>query len=630
MQETEVNSSTHRNPLRLWPGVAIAIALALVSYGLPLIVPDGEVFGVSLGMVTVLGGVVGALAIIVWWLFFSRASWVERVGAIVLMIIGVVATRLVVHQSIAGAGMGMLLYMSAIPILGLALVAWALIAGRFPVVARRASLAAVILLASAPWALVRTAGVGSGGSEYHWRWTPTPEEQLLAQAKDEPKPLPTVTATPQQTQTLPSPTASVVAPQVAASPAAIPVASPAASATVKATPAARVAVERPAEWPGFRGPGRDSVIRGVQIKTDWAAAPPVELWRRPVGPGWSSFAVRGDLFYTQEQRGEEEIVACHKLSTGEPVWRHKDAVRFWESNGGAGPRGTPAISGDRVYAFGATGMLNALDADSGKVIWSRNVATDTGRKVPDWGFASSPLVMNDIVVVAAAGTLAAYDIAAGKLRWKGPSYGGSYSSPHQVTIGGVPQILLLGGPGAISVAPADGAVLWEHKWEPGAIVQPALTSDGDILVNALAMSGGLATRRLHVSRGSGGWDVAERWTSNGLKPYFNDFVVHKGHAYGFDGNILACINLEDGKRAWKGGRYGNGQLVLLPDQDLLLVLSEEGELALVSATTDKYTELAKFTALEGKTWNHPVLIGERLLVRNGEQMAAFRLSLAGR
>ena len=234
-----------------------------------------------------------------------------------------------------------------------------------------------------------------------------------------------------------------------------------------------------------------------------------------------------------------------------------------------------------------------------------------------------------MVIVALNGTLAGYDIASGKLRWVGPRHGGSYSSPHLATFDGVTQVVILSSPGAVSVNPADGTQLWEYTWDGGAIVQPAITEDGDILINAMAATGGLGTRRLSVKRDAGAWKVEERWTSNGLKPYFNDLVVHKGHAYGFDGAILSCIDLADGKRKWKGGRYGNGQMILLADQDLLLVISEEGELALVSATPDQYKELTKFPALDAKTWNHPVVVGDVLLVRNGEEMAAFRLPLAG-
>lgn len=623
MQETNNLNEIHKiesdsitsKPLRLLPGIILAAFVTLLVYVLPNVTPDLEIAGFPLGMIAAIGGTACALAIIVWWLFFSRAQWSERIGAILLMIVAMIVTRLVVHASIAGAGMGMLLYFSAIPGLALALVVWAALTQRLSDNVRRASMVAAFILACAPWVLLRTEGVSNTVSQYHWRWTPTPEERLLAQTSEQLKPLPDVTPTPAASVT---PTASPSAsPNASASP------SPSASAT--ATPAAVVA-EKPAEWPGFRGQNRDSVIRGVKIKTDWAASPPVQLWRKKIGPAWSSFAVRGDLIYTQEQRGEEELVACYKLSTGEPVWRHKDAVRFYESNAGAGPRATPTLHGNRVFAFGATGILNALDASTGKVIWTRNVAAETNRQVPQWGFSSSPLIINDIVVVAATSTMAAYEIATGKPRWQGPAYDGGYSSPQRVTLGGVEQIVLLGGPGAISVAPADGKVLWEHKWEGASITQPAMTAEGDIIINALATSGGIGTRRLDVKQNAGKWTVAEKWTSNGLKPYFNDFVVHKGFAYGFDGNILSSIDLADGKRKWKGGRYGNGQMMLLPDQDLLLVLSEEGELALVSATTDQYKELAKFRVLEGKTWNHPALVGDVLLVRNGEEMAAFRLT----
>ncbi len=614
MNTSQSDSSTSQKPLRVWPGVVIAIALTLLRYIAPLIAPDAELYSTPLALIAVLGGMLFAVAIIVWWLFFSRAPWAERIGAIVLMIVAVFATRFIVHESIKGGMMGMMLGLYAIPIMTLALVIWAVATRRLAVGPRRGSLVAVILLVCVPWTLVRTAGLIGGGSEFHWRWTPTPEQLLLAQANDEPKPLPP------SAETTASPTESPES-KTEGQP------TPSPDAATTPTPDA-AASESQANWPGFRGPNRDSIIRGVQIKTDWAASPPVEVWRRPVGPGWSSFAVRGDLLYTQEQRGDEELVACYKVSTGEPVWRHRDAARFYESNGGAGPRATPTLSNGRVYAFGATGILNVLDAATGKLVWSRNVATDSNTKVPGWGFSSSPLIVGDVVIVAAAGKLVGYDRATGKPRWFGPEHKGGYSSPHRTTIDGVQQILLLSDEGATSVAPATGEVLWEHAWPGNTIVQPALLGGGDILISTGGTTS--ASRRIAVTHGASGWNVEERWTSNGLKPNFNDFAVHKGHAYGFDGNILASISIENGKRKWKGGRYGNGQLVLLPDQDLLLVLSEEGDLALVKATPDQFTEVARFKAIEGKTWNHPVVVGDLLLARNGEQMAAFRLPIANR
>jgi hypothetical protein len=234
-----------------------------------------------------------------------------------------------------------------------------------------------------------------------------------------------------------------------------------------------------------------------------------------------------------------------------------------------------------------------------------------------------------MVIVAASGKLVAYDAATGAPRWFGPDGGDSYSSPHLVNIGGVTQILLMSAVGATSVAPADGSLLWKHLWPSDTrIMQPAETADGDLLFTTGDAMGGGGMRRIAVAHGPAGWTTQERWTSAGLRPSFNDFVVYDGHVFGFDGGILACIDAKDGKRMWKGGRYGHGQLVLLRDQGLLLVVSEEGEIALVKAAPDQFTELARFPAMEGKTWNHPVLTGDRLLVRNGDEMVAFRLSLA--
>lgn len=628
MSNTQNAASRLHNPLRLWPGVALAAFVLLARFGLPVALPEAQILGMEAGLVGMFGSVIGTLAIIVWWLFFSRARWSERLGALAMMVVAVIATRAVAHESIIGAGMGALLYIMAIQVMSLALVWWAVAAAGWPPAARRASMAATLLVACGLFAVVRTDGVTSDllGSDFRWRWTPTAEALLLAQSANEPEPVVAPPSAVEARKEVPAVVVPVAEPTTSAAAPPARKAAVTGSAISEREPAPERGPSR-VEWPGFRGPDRDSVIHGLRINTDWSASPPVQMWRRAVGPGWSSFAVSGDLIYTQEQRGDDEVVACYRLSTGAPVWRHRDPVRFWESNGGAGPRATPTLHNGRVYAFGATGVLNALDATTGKVRWSHDVSTDTGRKVSDWGFSSSPLIIDDVVIVAAAGTMAGYDATTGKRRWTGPKYGGSYSSPHRITIDGVVQALLLGGPGAISVDPATGAMLWIHEWVPGPIVQPAILPDGDIVIHALTATGGQGTRRLHVSQAAGKWKIEDRWTSNGLKPYFNDFVVHKGNAYGFDGNILSSISLEDGKRNWKGGRFGNGQMLLLADQDLLLVLSEDGELVLVSATSDKFTEMARFPALNAKTWNHPVLVGDVLLVRNGEEMVAFRLAL---
>jgi outer membrane protein assembly factor BamB len=592
--------------IRLWPGVAAAALILTAILVIPLVAPGQMMFSVG-------GGAAGAVAVIIWWLFFSRAPWFERIGAIILMAFVMYGISRLLHPSIQGGMMGMMPFIYGLPTMTTAFVLWAVLANRGGQgVVRYVSMAAFVLMGSGLWTLLRTDGItGTGTAQLAWRWTPSAEERLIASQGSIVK----------TASIPPPPTAPTVAPQP--EPAKPAVETPAAAAPV----VTQKASDTPAEWPGFRGPKRDSVVHhGVRINTDWTAAPPKELWRKPVGPGWSSFAVQGDLAYTQEQRGEQEVVTCFKASTGDTVWAHADTVRFYESNAGAGPRGTPTVVNGQVYALGATGILNALDARTGARLWARNTINDTGAKIPGWGIASSPLVVGDNVIVATSGHLAAYDVATGTPKWKGPTGGGaSYSSPHLVSMDGVTQVVFGNNSGLTSFAPADGKVLWKYGWEGTNMLQPAVATEHDLLIPGTSNAGGSGTRRLAFTKSSDGWTVTEGWTSSGLKPYFNDFVVHNGHAFGFDGAILSCIDLQDGKRKWKGGRYGHGQMVLLADQDMLLVLSEEGEIALVQATPGEFKEVAKVKAIEGKTWNHPVLVGDLLLVRNGEEMAAFRL-----
>jgi len=599
-------AGVRKSQLRLWPGVVIVVVQWVSWIILPLFNPEWRPFGL-------LVGVAGGLLTLIWWLCFSRARWIERLSVLPLMVAVAFVTKPFLDPSIQGSHMGMMFPLYVVAPFCTALVVWAALTRGITGSLRWATMLAAFALASGVFTLVRTEGImGDGMAQIKWRWTPSPEVRLLGQTGNEP-----VAATP------PAQPATSPAPVVPEKPVEQPKPAPAEPA---ATPMPATSV-RPAVWPGFRGPERDSVVRGIKVSTDWTAAPPKELWRRAIGPGWSSFAVDGDIIYTQEQRGEHEVVAAYRLTTGQPVWVHKDAIRFYEANAGAGPRATPSLAHGRIYSMGATGFVNALDARTGAVVWSRDAAKDTGAKILDWGFCASPAVIGDKVVVATSGRLIAYDAATGAPKWNVQAGGGSYSSPQVFTLAGVTQVLMQNSSGIAGISPADGQKLWTHAWEGNTILQPALTEDGDLLITTGDGMGGAGIRRLAVTKSANeGWKVEERWTSRGLKPYFNDFVVHKGHAYGFDGSILSCIDLKDGSRKWKGGRYGNGQMLLLADQDLLLVISEEGELALVNATPGKFAEFGKFKAIEGKTWNHPVLIGDVVVVRNGEEMAAFRLS----
>ena len=382
------------------------------------------------------------------------------------------------------------------------------------------------------------------------------------------------------------------------------------------------------DWIRFRGAGMDGRYESGEIATEWPAEGLPLLWKQPVGGGYASFVVAGGRAFTIEQRRDQEVAAAYDLKTGREIWTRAWTAEFRETLGGDGPRATPTWDEGRVYALGATGELKVLDEASGEVHWERNILEDAGAVNLTWGMSGSPLIVDEKVVVLPGGphgsSVVAYDKGTGTTIWKSLDDQQAYASPMLVTLAGYRQILVIGASRAMGVSVEDGSLLWDFPWVTNQginVAQPLLLDENRIFLSA---GYGHGAEVVAVTRGESGFSARPLWSNTRMKNKFTSSVLHQGHIYGLDEAILACVDASTGDLKWKGGRYGYGQLVLASGH--LVVLTERGELVLVEATPEEHRELAMFPAIEGKTWNHPAIADGILLVRNGNEMAAFRVA----
>ena len=577
IEDDAIDAIPAPSPLRIWPGLFILVAIPLQMFVPGLLVPRTMVHFISFFAAPI----VGTLAILGWWAFAARVRGHDRWLFPVLILGPVVALTATLFPT---APMAIPVYLMPV-VTGVWMICAAATA-RISPESRRVALIAVLIAGWAVVALLRFDGAdGDLLPIFRWRWQPTEEELFLAERPGPTGPLDT----------------------------------------------GKSVVLGPGDWPGFRGSGRDSRLLGVSIDTDWAAHPPELVWKHRIGPGWGSFAVADGKLFTQEQRGGDEAVVCYAPDTGREIWEHREPTRFEEAMGGAGPRATPTIHDGRIFAQGATGKLVCLDAATGRPHWTADLNADAGGVVPQWGYASSPLVIEGVVVVYAGGPsgkgTAAFYADSGKLVWAAGRATHSYSSAHPATFGGVPQVLMLSDYGVESFRPKDGHLLWEHQLlEKGMnrVVQPTLVGDTDLVIGT-GVGGNQGAHRLRVTKKGDDWDVQTAWTSKAIRPYFNDSVVYEGHLYGFDDSRFCCVDLSNGQEVWKEGLYGHGQVLLLASQGILLIQAVDGNVVLVQATPAEHNEIGKFTALKGKTWNHPVVAHGMLFVRNGQEAACYRL-----
>lgn len=518
----------------------------------------------------------GTLLLLLWWLRSRRVPWRER-----LIGVAAAAVALAVPLLVDWPNWPPYLLVYSLPTLTTAVVVVFLATAGMRWTVRRTALAGAMALCAVYYCLVQVAGVdGTSAPLLSWRWSTPPEAGLsVAPPSDN---------------------------QVAMLPDTL----------------------DPEDWPGFRGDRRDGRNRVSTFGTDWETHPPVELWRRDIGLGWSSFAVIGEYCFTQEQRGAEETVVCYDAESGAQIWINAIRTRFSEVMGD-GPRATPEYHDGMLYSQGATGILQCIDAATGETVWRRNILEDAGMdEIPRWGFSSSPLVVGELVLAyTGAGdgkSLLAYNREDGSIAWEAGNGRNGYSSPHYGEVAATEQVFMNSNRGIEAFDPATGTLLWEQEWDIGnnpRVVQPFVFDLYNIYAGTGQRKG---IRQIKVLKEGDTLTPRTIYTSERFRPYFNDYVHHDGYLYGFDGTRFACMETTDGSVRFSGERWG-GQVLLFNAMDMLLVLTEKGEVVLVAAYPSFIDIRGRFQALESKTWNHPVVAHGKLFVRNDREAVCYRL-----
>jgi outer membrane protein assembly factor BamB len=405
--------------------------------------------------------------------------------------------------------------------------------------------------------------------------------------------------------------------------------SPSPSASVAASPGQTAAAPATSRnyWTNFRGPRRDGKYDEASVATNWPAGGLPVVWKQPVGVGHASFVVADGKAYTIEQRRGQEVVAAYDINNGHELWTQKWNAEFADSTGD-GPRATPTWDQGRIYALGATGELRCLDANTGAVVWGKNILNDNQSKNLPWAQAASPLIVDDKVVVLPGGangkSVVAYNKMTGAPVWKVLDDPQAYVSPMLVELAGHRQIIVVSSYRVVGLAPENGSLLWSYTWDTDNginVSQPIVVDRNRFFISS---GYGKGAALVEVKGSGNSYTASTIWENKNMKNKFNSSVLHNGYVYGLDEGILVCLDVNTGERKWKDGRYGYGQVVLAGNH--LIVTSDQGDVALVNASPDKYTEVARFTALSGQTWNYPAIAGGKLLVRNSNEMAAFDIS----
>ena len=404
-----------------------------------------------------------------------------------------------------------------------------------------------------------------------------------------------------------------------------------------------VSVANASDWPQWRGPNRNGISEEMGFLKEWPDDGPQVLWRVPLGEGFSGISVVDERVYTMFSEGDDEFVVCLSASNGEEIWRFRSDSNYREPQGGNGPRATPTVDGALLFTITAQGKLYALNTVAGEKVWTHDLQSEFGSKMPRWGICTSPLVEGDLLLVEVGGkdgkSIVAFDKTNGNVVWSSHSDILGYSSPIAVTIGGIRQLIVFTGTQLVAVSPENGQFYWTYPWQTQYDVNaatPVFIPPDKIFISS-GYGKGAAVVQVRVSaspepgtgeeqsRGNRAKiEVKEIWKNEKMKNHFATSVLHGDFLYGFDNAILKCIDANTGVEKWKTRGYGKGTLKLADDH--LIILSDRGKLGLAEATPSAYNEVASAEVLSGLCWTVPTLADGKLYARNEKEMVCLDMT----
>ncbi len=366
-----------------------------------------------------------------------------------------------------------------------------------------------------------------------------------------------------------------------------------------------------ADWPNWRGPNHNGVSHETGWTAIWPKGGPKVLWKKSIGTGFASMAVSNGRVYAMGNIKDKDILYCLDAETGEEIWKKSYACPLYKKEHEGGPSATPTVDGDAIYTFSKDGDAIRFKAATGEIVWHKKLNKELGLKHPTWYFASSPLVIDNMVILNAGSQGIALSKADGSVVWRSGNEAAGYATAVPFSAGGLKCVVIFAAEDIVGLIAATGEILWQYPWKTS---WDANIADPIISNNTVFVSSG-------YGKGCGlfriGPDKLTRiWQNRNMRNHFNSSVLWQRYVYGFDERTLRCLDFQTGETKWSQARLGKGSLMIADGK--LIILSERGKLVIAEASPEKFKELASSQILKGKCWTVPVLANGRIYARNAD------------